>query len=96
MITASGDGVKSVTSSTTGICTALGSTVTYVGPGICTVTAHVASGTNYQAADGPAQALTIGKGSTSTVITCNGAPFAYTGSAVTPCTAAVIGIGFAL
>ena len=47
-----GDGPKSVTSNTPGVCAASGLTVSYVGVGTCSLTAHVGPGTNYTAADG--------------------------------------------
>ena len=61
-VTTTGDGTQSVTSSTTGACTASGLVVTYVGVGTCSLTAHVAVGTNFNAADGSVQSFTIGQG----------------------------------
>ena len=54
-----GDGTTSVTSSTTDVCTVSGETVSYVGVGPCSLTAHVAAGTNYGAADGTLQTFTV-------------------------------------
>jgi hypothetical protein len=54
-----GDGTKSVTSSTPSVCTASGLIVQFVGGGTCTVTAHVAMGTDYVAADGASQSFTV-------------------------------------
>jgi hypothetical protein len=64
-VSTSGDGVKSVTSNSTGFCTVGGDgvTVTYAGVGTCSLTAHVAAGTNYAAADGSAQSFSVGKAS---------------------------------
>ncbi len=58
-VSTNGDGVTSVTSSTPGVCTVSGSTVAYVGIGTCTLTAHVAAGTVYAAADGVPQSFTV-------------------------------------
>jgi YVTN family beta-propeller protein len=58
-VSTTGDGGRSVTSSTTGVCTASGLVISYIGAGTCTLTAHVAAGTNYTAADGSPQSLTI-------------------------------------
>ena len=64
-VSTTGDGVQSVTSSTPSICTASGLAVSYVGVGTCTLTAHVAAGTNYNAADGSPQSFSVGKGTPS-------------------------------
>jgi hypothetical protein len=58
-VSTDGDGATSVTSSTTDVCTASGLSVSYVGVGPCTLTAHVAAGTNYGAADGTPQTFTV-------------------------------------
>jgi hypothetical protein len=51
-----------VTSNSTSVCTVRsGLTVSYVGVGTCSLTAHVAAGTNYGAADGSAQSFLVGK-----------------------------------
>ena len=60
-VSTDGDGATSVTSSTTGVCTVSGSTVSYVGVGTCTLVAHVAAGTNYTAADGSNQSISVAK-----------------------------------
>ena len=56
-----GDGNTLVSSTDTSVCTVGtdGLTVTYVGVGTCTLTAHVAAGTDYQAADGSAQSFSV-------------------------------------
>ncbi|MEI6710102.1 MAG: hypothetical protein WCL17_03875, partial [Actinomycetota bacterium] len=61
-VSTNGDGVKSVTSSTTSVCTVGGDglSVTYVGLGTCSLTAAVAAGTNYSGATGTAQTFSIG------------------------------------
>jgi len=55
------DGVKSTTSSTTGICTVNGTTgaVSFIGAGTCTLVAHVAEGPNYNAAEGDPQDIAV-------------------------------------
>ncbi len=67
-VSTTGDGVKSVTSNSTGICTVGGDglTVSYVGVGTCSLTAHVAAGTNYSAADGSAQTFSVAQAVPST------------------------------
>jgi hypothetical protein len=60
-VSTNGDGTKSVTSNSTGICTVASSVVvSYVGVGTCSLTAHVAAGVNYLAADGIAQTFSVG------------------------------------
>ncbi len=58
--TQTGQGTPSVASSTTGVCTVAGGlTVSFVGVGTCSLTASVASGTDYTAATGTAQKFTV-------------------------------------
>ena len=64
-ITTTGDGVKTVASSTPLVCTVTGAAVSYVGVGTCTLTASVADGTKYVAGTGTAQSFTIAKGTPS-------------------------------
>ena len=61
-VNTNGDGVTSITSSDTSVCTVSGLAVTYVAPGTCSLTAHVATGTNYTSNDGSVQtfAVTVG------------------------------------
>jgi len=61
-VATTGDGSKSVTSSTPSTCTVAGDglTVNFVRLGTCVLTAHVAQGTSYNAADGSAQSFTVG------------------------------------
>ena len=70
-VTTTGDGTRSVTSNSPGVCTANGSAVTYVGVGQCSLTAQVADGTNYSAGSRPTpQTITIGRaGATTPTIT---------------------------
>ena len=60
-LTTSSDGVKSVTSSTTGVCTVNVGTgaVSFIATGSCTLVAHVASSTIWAAAVGQAQQVTV-------------------------------------
>jgi hypothetical protein len=61
-VNTTGDGAKTVTSSTPAICTvANGLTVSFVGVGTCTLTAHVALGTVYFQGDGAAQPFVVGR-----------------------------------
>ncbi len=59
VVSTSGDGVKSVVSSTTSVCTTSGLVVTYVFAGTCSLTATVAAGTAYGAASGSPQSFAI-------------------------------------
>ena len=63
-VSTNGDGTKSVTSNSNLVCTVAGDgvTVTFVGVGTCSLTAHVAAGVNYAAASGTAQAFSVGPG----------------------------------
>jgi hypothetical protein len=85
IVSTNGDGMTSVTSWTHSVCTVSGSTVNYVGIGTCTLTAHVAAGTNYGAADGNPQSFTVNPstaqapaftGASSTSVT-TGQPFTF-------------------
>jgi hypothetical protein len=58
-VSTNGDGAKSVTSNSTNVCTASGLAVKYVGVGTCSLTAHVGAGTDYNAANGTAQTVTV-------------------------------------
>ncbi len=62
------DGVTSVTSSTTSVCTVEGDnlTVDFVGVGSCTLTAHVAASATYDQADGSPQTFAVGQATPST------------------------------
>jgi parallel beta-helix repeat protein len=68
-VSTDGDGTTSVTSSTSPVCTVSAGTVDYVGVGTCTLTAHVADGTDYSAADGSPQSFAVGQASTNTKTT---------------------------
>jgi hypothetical protein len=59
-VSTNGDGIKSVTSNSTSVCTASGLSISYVGVGTCSLTAHVGDGTDYTSADGTAQTFSIG------------------------------------
>jgi MBG domain (YGX type)/Bacterial Ig-like domain (group 3)/Carboxypeptidase regulatory-like domain len=58
------------------------------------VVAHTNGDSNNNSGDSSPAALTINKASSTTTIDCTaGAPFTYTGSAITPCTATATGAG---
>ena len=79
-VSTTGDGTKTVTSSTSLVCTTSGLVVTYVGPGSCVLTADVATGTNYTGADGVAQSsIVISQGAASTPSISN-MPAPFTGA----------------
>ena len=54
-----GSPTESVSSSTTGVCTVSGNTVSYVGVGTCTLTASATATTDYTAVTGSAQSFTV-------------------------------------
>ena len=58
-VTTNSDGSSSVTSSTTGVCTANGTGVKFVGVGRCALTAHTSSTVNFEASNGAAQSFTV-------------------------------------
>jgi len=60
-ISYSGDGTASIASNSTDVCTVLGNAVSYVGVGTCSLTASATAGTNYIAAPGSAQTISIGQ-----------------------------------
>jgi hypothetical protein len=59
LVETTGDGAKSVTSSTPSVCTTSGLKVSFVSKGTCRLTAHVAMGLDYLAGDGVAQKLKV-------------------------------------
>ncbi len=60
-VATNGDGTRSVSSSTTSVCTvASGTQISYVGVGTCTLTAQVSAGATYAAAHGAAQSFSVG------------------------------------
>ena len=65
------NGVTSVTSSTPGVCTLSGPTVSYVGAGACSLTAHVKGTVDYAARDGALQTFTVGRASPSSPLISN-------------------------
>ena len=67
-VSTTGDGTKSVTSNSKGVCSVSGFTVSYVGIGTCRLTAHVALGTGFAAANGTAQTFSVGRATTKTVL----------------------------
>ncbi|HEY8028330.1 MAG TPA: Ig-like domain repeat protein, partial [Gaiellaceae bacterium] len=83
-VATNGDGAKSVVTSTASVCTVGtdGVTVSDVGVGTCTLTAHVDAGADYAAADGSPQSYAVAKAPTS--LTASAAPpTAGYGTAVT-------------
>jgi uncharacterized repeat protein (TIGR02543 family) len=67
-VSTTGDGVTSVTSGSPGVCIVNAGVVVFVQTGICSLTAHVADGTNYLGADGTAQTLTVGLAPPRTIV----------------------------
>ena len=66
-------GTLTFTSTTTGVCTVTGSTVTIVAAGTCSITANQSGNANYAAAPQIQQSFTVGKG-TQTVSFTSTAP----------------------
>ena len=88
-VSTTGDGSTSVTSSTTSVCTASGLSVSYVGVGTCSLTAHVADGTDYLAADGSPQSVPVA----GFTITTSSIPGATPGTPYGPVTLQTAGAG---
>ena len=59
VVSTTGDGSTSTTSSTASVCTVTAGVVTYIGAGTCQLVAHVAEGLNYSAADGAVQSFEV-------------------------------------
>ena len=76
-VSTNGDGTTSITSSTLSQCTVSGFIVNYVGAGTCTLTAHVAAGVDFGAADGNPQSFQVGKAPTATATQSGASPSAY-------------------
>ena len=83
-VATTGDGAKSVTSNSTSVCTVTAGVVNYVGVGTCSLTAHVAQGTNYLAADGTAQTFTVSRGTPTAPTITNIPGFAFLNGTFTP------------
>ena len=66
-VSTTGDGTKSVTSTSTGVCTVNGLVVSYVGVGPAR-SPRTSPGTDYIAADGTAQTFSVGKATTKTAL----------------------------
>ena len=94
MVSATSDSGLTVFFSALGSCNVSPGGMVHLGSaGSCTITASQAGNGNYKPATGVPQAFTIGKAASVTTITCGAGPFAYTGSAQTPCSASVTGPG---
>jgi hypothetical protein len=79
-VSTNGDGTKSVTSSTSSVCTASGLVVSFTGThGTCTLVAHVAAGTNYTGADGSSVSTQV-LAATPTAPTVSNLPASVTGT----------------
>ena len=69
-ISTTSDGAKSITSTTTAVCSVIGFKVTYLTSGTCSLTASVAASSHYKVANGAAQSFVIaGKTPTTPSIT---------------------------
>jgi RHS repeat-associated protein len=92
--TYSGNGspTESVSSSTTNVCTVSGNTVSYVGAGTCTLTAHATATTDYTAGTGSAQSFTVSRATPTASLSCSPNTVTYVASGsgtLTTCTATV-------
>ena len=58
-VTTSGDGMVTVTSNSAGVCSVNGSSVAFVGPGTCSLTADVGIGASYGATSGVPQMFAV-------------------------------------
>ena len=82
-----------VTFTASGQCTVTSGIVHISAAGSCTMTAQQAGNASYNPAPDVARSFTIAKAESTTVVSCQGGPFTYTGQAQTPCTVAVTGAG---
>ena len=73
-----------MTSNSTNVCTASGLSVSYIRVGQCSLTAHVADGTNYSAASAAATPFTVGQATPTTVAISNLPASGTYGGAFTP------------
>jgi hypothetical protein len=73
LVDTNGDGTPSVSSNTQGSCTVAGDglSVSFVGAGVCSLTAHVSPGSHYLGADGSAQSFAVGRATPTTPVVTN-------------------------
>ena len=83
-VSTSGDGVTSVTSSTTDVCVVSGHSIAFVAAGICRLTAHVAIGAAFGAADGVYQSVVVEAVSSAACASSPGYWIAQASGQVTP------------
>ena len=76
-VSTTGDGTTSVTSNSTSVCTVSNLVVSYVGVGTCSLTAHVAAGTDYSAADGTAQSFSVNPATPKTALKLSATKVTY-------------------
>jgi sugar lactone lactonase YvrE len=93
--TATSNGAPSVTSSTSTTCTVSGNTVSFKAGGTCTLVAHTAATSNYNAGAGVSQSLTIAKATLVSISPTSGLrgtsfPVMLTGTNLTGATAVVV------
>ena len=74
-----------LTSSTTGVCTVSGSTLTLVSAGSCTLTANQAGNTGYAAAAAIARTFTVSPAAVVVVTAAAAGKIAYTSNSVMSC-----------
>jgi MBG domain (YGX type)/FG-GAP repeat/Bacterial Ig-like domain (group 3) len=90
-VATNGDGTRSVTSSTTSVCVASGTRISFVGVGTCRLTAQVSQGTTYAAAVGNSQSFSVG--AAPLMITASSPSMTYGGAvpAITPSYQGLVG-----
>jgi DNA/RNA endonuclease G (NUC1) len=64
-----------------------------VNAGSYSATGAFAGNANYNAASSSAVSIAIAKAASATVVACTAGPFVYSGTAITPCSATVTGVG---
>jgi len=86
VVSTNGDGVTSVISNSTGVCTVASGVVSYVGVGTCSLSAHVAAGTNWGPSNGTAQSFAVAKATVTPLVTISDKPYDGTTAAhITDC-----------
>ncbi len=83
-VSTNGDGVKSVSGNSPSVCTISAGVVSYLAVGTCSLTAHIANGTNYTSADGTAQTFSVGQGTPTSPTITNLPGSAVVGGSFTP------------
>jgi hypothetical protein len=92
-VSASASSGLPVSFAASGSCSLNGSTVHIDSAGSCTITASQAGNGNYDPAADVMRSFGIAKAASTVTVSCSAGPFTFSGSAYTPCSAGVTGVG---